>query len=904
VNVNANASVTTTLALDVAMEDFSEIYPTVELNPPETNGVSFEPDQPAPNGLPSTMNWPGLPVSPGAPQNGYYLSLNPNHYERPPPYPHQSATSTSSSGRDGGTGVAKVAIPRAAPYSIHSQRRRSARACEPCRQRKIKCDGNKPVCRQCHEHHVTCSYLDVKRVRDQKQLEVLSHRVKEYESLLRDLETEVDANAARRIRRTLKTSNGDDDGALSDSSSSSVGSLNAVDLVEEDLNRSQKTRATGYFGKNSEVTWMQKLEDEAENRSRMFDGNFEMLGLEEQPPPQKNDVPIATMSYHLDDLNIPLMDDVDPYDLPPKELADRFFAAYMDSVHPAFEVIRKTIFVNQYRQFFKQPSKPPRRWLAILNMIFALGCRYCLLLSDGAAVASDEDWDDLVYFNRARKLCLGETALFEHTDLQQIQVEILVALYLIVLGQINRASNFASMAFRSALSLGINLRFEDDKTHHASKEARSRLWWSIYVVEHLLTATTGRASCVGEGLSAAPLPIPFEEEKFDKPNVLCLFQNPSLRSKQLKLTLFETDEEAQAKAQWLATCEPSPSLFFHCFVDLCTITQAVINKVYSIQGLRDTASQLEQRVRKYSAILDTWLAQLPPAYRFTTQPHPHDTLHLPDDAFMRERVCLAIAYYSARITISRPCLTHTHPKLKDPKDPKDPSKEPSSLSSSPETPDLQPPKSTTRSTSTTTNDPSTGSGTGSNPSSGPSNSSNPSNPSSGTTSASASTRRTNLSASCLRSAVTLISILPDTPEPTWLLRFSPWWSILHYLMQATTALLLSLSSSDVLPSTPHTNAATYGPAPDTQAVIRATKKSLRWLHAMGKGNAASRRAFVLCDSFMRRIAPSLGVETGDLPAAPAGANANANSSSGSGFVQAGNGNGNGGEASASDGGWG
>ncbi|RHZ67268.1 hypothetical protein CDV55_102357 [Aspergillus turcosus] len=872
------------------MEDFSEIYPTVELNPPETNGVGFEPEQPAPNGLSSAVPWPGLPLSPGTPQSGYYLSLNPGHYERPP-YPHQSATSTSSPGRDGpGTGVAKVAIPRAAPYSIHSQRRRSARACEPCRQRKIKCDGNKPVCRQCHEHHVTCSYLDVKRVRDQKQLGVLSHRVKEYESLLRDLETEVDANSARRIRRTLKTSNGDnEDGALSDSSSSSVGSLNAIDMVEEDLNRSQKTRATGYFGKNSEVSWMQKLEDEAENRSRMFDGNFEMLGLDEQSPPQKNDVPIATMSYHLDDLNIPLMDDVDPYDLPPKELADRFFAAYMDSVHPAFEVIRKTIFVTQYRQFFKQPSKPPRRWLAILNMIFALGCRYCLLLNDGAGVASDEDWDDLVYFNRARKLCLGETALFEHTDLQQIQVEILVALYLVVLGQINRASNFASMAFRSALSLGINLRFEDDRTHHASKEARSRLWWSIYAVEHLLTATTGRASCVGEGLSAAPLPIPFEEENFDKPHVLRFFQDPSLRASQLKLTLFETDEEAQSKAQWLATCEPSPSLFFHCFVDLCAITQAVINKVYSIQGLRDTASQVEQRVRKYSAKLDTWLAQLPPAYRFTTHPHPHDTLHLPDDAFMRERVCLAIAYYSARITISRPCLTHTHPKPKDPSkdDPsKDPSsKEPSSLSSSPETPDLQPPKSTTRSTSTTTNDPSTG----------PSNSSNPSNPTSGSTTA--STRRTNLSASCLRSACTLLSILPDQADPTWLLRFSPWWSILHYLMQATTALLLSLSSSDVLPSTPLPNAATYGPAPDTQAVIRCTKKSLRWLHAMGKVNAASRRAFVLCDSFMRRIAPSVGVEVGDLPdgsalptsSAPAGANANANSSSG--FVLGGNGNG-------------
>ncbi|KAF4171218.1 hypothetical protein CNMCM8060_003505 [Aspergillus lentulus] len=133
-------------------------------------------------------------------------------------------------------------------------------------------------------------------------------------------------------------------------------------------------------------------------------------------------------------------------------------------------------------------------------------------------------------------------------------------------------------------------------------------------------------------------------------------------------------------------------------------------------------------------------------------------------------------------------------------------------------------------------------------------------------------------------------------------------------MQATTALLLGLSSSAPLPSTPLPNAATFGPAPDTAAVIRCTKKSLRWLHAMGAVNAASRRAFILCDSFMRRIAPSMGVEVGDLPdvaglpasSTPTAANSTPSfmpggNGNGNGSCN-GNGNGNGGEAS--DGAWG
>jgi hypothetical protein len=100
----------------------------------------------------------------------------------------------------------KVAIPRLAPPTAYRGKRRSARACEPCRQRKIKCDGVRPTCGQCAYHNNRCVFEDVKRVRDQKMLELLSKRAERYESLLRDLEGDVDAPTARRIRKALKVS--------------------------------------------------------------------------------------------------------------------------------------------------------------------------------------------------------------------------------------------------------------------------------------------------------------------------------------------------------------------------------------------------------------------------------------------------------------------------------------------------------------------------------------------------------------------------------------------------------------------------------------------------------------------------------------------------------------------------
>lgn len=199
---------------------------------------------------------------------------------------------------------------------------------------------------------------------------------------------------------------------------------------------------------------MQRLEDDIEHKSnsgsrlQSTSGSSAAVSQSQSPlavaagPPSQDkldrDIPIAMMNYHLDDMDIPLVrDDSDPMTVPPREIADKYFDAYMTYVHPAFSVLRKSTFTSQYRQFFDRHTQPPRKWLGILNMIFAIGCQYCKLLDPGAGTA----WEDgLIYLTRARRLSLHENVLFEHTDLQQIQLEFLVAVYLLCLGQVNRYS--------------------------------------------------------------------------------------------------------------------------------------------------------------------------------------------------------------------------------------------------------------------------------------------------------------------------------------------------------------------------------------------------------------------------------------------------------------------------------
>lgn len=389
------------------------------------------------------------------------------------------------------------------------------------------------------------------------------------------------------------------------------------------------------------------------------------------------------------------------------------------------------------------------------------------------------------------------------------------------------------MALRSALSLGVNLRLTDDKTHDTSKEARCRLWWSIYCMEHLLTSMHGRASCIGESLCAVPAPTPLEEETFDQPEIHRLLQNRTYRESQLRPTLFESLNGLKKAPPWTATCTPCPSLFFYYLVDLALISQAVLNKVYSIEGVREGASQTEYRLQIYSLRMDRWLASLPPSYTFIVpESGPWHLNHakLDDESapFTRERVCLAMNYYSSRITLCRPCLSQAHNHSQ-------PVNNNSSNNNAPQ--NQEDPKPSGH-------------------------------------------FHTDMATGCLQAACSLISILPEKPDVAWLARVTPWWSVLHFLMQAATALLLSISHCTLPPepapannktNEPPTNAPRQNPnfppllETDLATAISQTRKALCWIHAMASGDTAARRAFLLCDGVVRKIAPALEIELDEWP---------------------------------------
>ena len=150
------------------------------------------------------------------------------------------------------------------------------------------------------------------------------------------------------------------------------------------------------------------------------------------------------MNFFLDDSQILIIDDVDSLQKPPQHIADHLVELYFQIIHPSFPIIGKVTFWGQYKSFYANPFvRPGKRWLGILNLIFALAANYSRLVQEST---EDMHENHVVFFSRAWKLSMGDVALLDHPNLQQVQVEGLTSFYLLTVGQINRCvSTFLSL---------------------------------------------------------------------------------------------------------------------------------------------------------------------------------------------------------------------------------------------------------------------------------------------------------------------------------------------------------------------------------------------------------------------------------------------------------------------------
>ncbi|KAJ5688971.1 hypothetical protein N7462_003363 [Penicillium macrosclerotiorum] len=688
----------------------------------------------------------------------------------------------------------KVPIPRAKHFFNSTSTGRVSRACVNCHELKAKCSGHRPSCHRCQEAGIPCSYADRKHEKIRKQLDDASAQINTYETLIRKLYPRLDEASRQLVDQTLGYRLLTTGGNRSSYSHLQVPSaphdkdlsqypLVTTDYTAEDFNRSGKVQAMGFIGDHSEVTWLYKLK-------RFLDHHDNCPILTCESPDQRSDS-ISSLNYFQDDAQLSKLDNVDLSQRPPWHIADQLVKTYFQAVHHAFPIIGKNIFLLQFRSFYEDPDARPRtRWVAVLNLVFAIASKFQLLVTNKDEGHSD---DHHTYFARAWRLSMQDVALIDHPNLQQVQVEGLTAFYLLSNFQVNRSWRITGIAVRSAVAMGLNLRNAAETVTKISKETRYRVWWALCMLDTVLCVRTGRPPSTEAAFCTTPLPIPYPEEDFGLQEIVQIIDNLSIRNSLVNSllpgtidgsgeTVDGTNEpwtnqspimetvsrkgKEPGKTQWdiKKNITPNISLSFLYGLHLDCLLRRVLVSLYAPGETRWSWVEKESTMSGLNNNAENWLSRLPEEFNFTKLDAT--------DPFIRQRADLAFRFYTTKIAISQPCLRRI----------------------AYETSATNPP----------------------------------------------STFCSNMALICVQMACKMLDLLPSTPDAAWLYGISPWWCVLHYVMQSMTVILTQLI------------VCTEPGSPDATTLISKIGKALRWLREISIKDPNSGRAWLVCMQILSR----------------------------------------------------
>ena len=185
-----------------------------------------------------------------------------------------------------------------------------------------------------------------------------------------------------------------------------------------------------------------------------------------------------------------------------------------------------------------------------------------------------------------------------------------------------------------------------------AKELRYRSWWALCSLERLLGIMTGRDGYCMDADHSTPPPLPIEERQLSSASVV---QNMySLRRWYGMSPPHNFSASGSAQSRLLTSEKPpevpvSGAMFFSEHTKLGGIISDLLRALYRSTRVKDTWSEVLQKISRFNGQLELWRSNLPPAFSFTDDGEQ-------GEGWLRQRLSLGISYYSATMLANRPCL--------------------------------------------------------------------------------------------------------------------------------------------------------------------------------------------------------------------------------------------------------
>ncbi|RVD90090.1 uncharacterized protein DFL_001068 [Arthrobotrys flagrans] len=556
--------------------------------------------------------------------------------------------------------------------SSSGDKNRTSHACEPCRSRKTKCNGERPSCRHCLDFKISCYYGDGKRERAKNEVRYLQDRVDTYEAALETIYTsgKIDNQAKlaivaalressnwERIEKTLKYY---DDTENEVSAQEESRGFMRLDKVADDFGGSTDFPHS-YLGTSSDMSWLQTIIDDGSSRTpqstqqtKQEEGARKRIGHGGDVGETLEMTRTASeglRSYHLDDLTpyVPLPSLDECFEIPERKIADTLLDAFFSTVQLAFPIVFRPKFIKEYEAYMDHHIEPQpiRSWLASLNTIMAIGSFYSELAE---ASWKGEPNDHLVYLGRAKRLFFCSEVLFNNPDERQVQALGLLGIYLLATKQVNRCWNVVGLAIRNSYSLGLHLSSDLTRLNRVQQEIRYRKFYTLMSLERLCGILTGRPTYMDDRRYNIPALSGINEdalgEILESKNKTTGFEGSQY---DLISRLFDSLAHSDQSQGQVPNFDQQNG-FFSQSTKLYKIGLEILNKIYYAGAVSLTWRDVEQIITTTTSKLQKWKDEVPVDF-FSPQVTPE-----PDLQVQRNKVLLYLDYLNTVVLLNWPCL--------------------------------------------------------------------------------------------------------------------------------------------------------------------------------------------------------------------------------------------------------
>ncbi|KAI8716339.1 Zn(2)-C6 fungal-type domain-containing protein [Fusarium sp. LHS14.1] len=409
------------------------------------------------------------------------------------------------------------------------KRKRTAHACEPCRQRKSRCDGSRPVCDLCNVHGVECYYRDSVGIPapkvDHHAVAQLDTRLRDMERLLHRLvptcsrepipspsslaqnETQEEVTHPSSVETQgydampqdgtrVNLASGTDSAAWPTDPNDSVDGMASITFQGE--------TCSGVFGPTSNPAFLQKIIvaqrvifGQGQQRVPSLNTFHAAASLDISRP--VSPPPAQTSAYSPPKEN--------PHVLPSHHDVLQMVDTFFDNTGKFFPYLYKPYilrsFANMRRAGFQNVE---RSQLCILNLLMAFATTHCLSDLTASAMAKRGD----VFLQRA--LLLIPDIKPAAGNLEPIQALLMATQYIQGTQRSSQTWDILGRLVHAAFQVGLYQPASQAHYTPLEAELRKRAWWVCFIMDRMCSMTYGRPQLMPNAYMAMDLPTDVELE--------------------------------------------------------------------------------------------------------------------------------------------------------------------------------------------------------------------------------------------------------------------------------------------------------------------------------------------------------------------------------------------------------